>query len=1002
VDGERPVDAGEVVGERKQVTVLFADVMGSMELAEGCDPEDWQQLMERFFAILSEGVQRFEGTVDKFTGDGIMALFGAPVAHEDHAQRACLAALRMTDRLADFSAELRRTRGLNFLVRIGLNSGEVVVGEIGEEGAIEYTAVGHTVGLAQRMEALAEPGKAYLTDSTAALVDGYLTLKDLGEFEVKGSRRPLRVHELTGVGPARGRLDVSRARGFARFVGREAEMAALENAFAQAVAGEAQVIGIVGEPGVGKSRLCHEFAQGARSRGVPVYYTAGQAHTSSVPLVPVMQLMRTYFEIGEGDSDARARERIAGRLLILDESLVEAMPLIFDFLSVADSSRPPPRLDPEARSRRLLAVMKRLIHAQSADRPGVNLFEDLHWIDPASESFLANHVDAVQGTRSLTIVNFRPEYHARWMSKPYYSQIALTALNQEAITEMLADLLGDDPSLRGLPATLGRRTDGNPFFIEEMLQELIEAGNLAGERGAFRLVRPLGETAIPATVQVVLSARIDRLEPAQKRALHAAAVVGKEFSAAVLATVLDCAVEELEDTLRGLVDAGFIYEQEVYPASVYAFKHPLTQEVAYTSQLDSRRAADHAAVAAAIIARNPDRLDELAALVAGHWEAADRTLEAARWSARAAHWSGVRDARQSMCHWRNVAELAGSLPESEETIALGLAARVLILQYAWRLGTSHEEAEKLFLEADRMASRAGDLTTRAQLLLVYAAIRGLSDGDTESMVHLISQSFALAEQSPDPAAYVSVSGGTYAYYLRGEIDRAIAGLDRAIELTGGDPSVAADTTVANPLAYVIAFKGGFRAIQGHVAEGRALLEEGIAMALEFEDFETAGWGWQWRTWIDYFTRDADAAAVAARRAHELAERVGHSFSRTWSLTMLGAVELIDGNWKRADEALARAQAMADHHRTAVEGNGLRSIWRGEALLGMGDRDAARELVRDGVEYCRRRQMPANEAIGWLAMARVELARREGDKAGAERELRRAERMREEMGVALAR
>src|SRR6185437_9508278 len=557
------------------------------------------------------------------TGDGIMALFGAPVAHEDHAQRACLAALRMTDRLAEFSAELRRVRGLNFLVRIGLNSGEVVVGEIGEQGALEYTAVGHTVGLAQRMESLAEPGKAYLTDSTAALVDGYLTLKDLGEFEVKGSSRPLRVHELTGVGPARGRLDVSRARGFARFVGREAEMAVLEDAFAQAVAGEGRVIGIVGEPGVGKSRLCHEFAQGARSRGVPVYYTAGQAHTSSVPLVPVMRLMRTYFEIDEADSEERVRERIAGRLLMLDESLVEAMPLIFDFLSVDDSSRPPPRLDPEARRRQLLAVMKRLIRAQSAERPGINLFEDLHWIDPASESFLATHVDAVQGSRSLTIVNFRPEYHARWMSKPYYSQIALIALNQAATTEMLVDLLG-----------------GNPFFIEEMLHELIEAGNLEGERGAFRLVRPLSGTAIPATVQVVLSARIDRLEPARKRALHAASVVGKEFSASVLATVLDCAEEELDDTLRDLVDAGFVYEQEVYPASIYAFKHPLTQEVAYSSQLESRRAADHAAAAEAIIGRNPDRLDELAALIAGHWEAADQTLEAARWSARAAHWSG--------------------------------------------------------------------------------------------------------------------------------------------------------------------------------------------------------------------------------------------------------------------------------------------------------------------------------------------------------------------------
>lgn len=342
-----------------------------------------------------------------------------------------------------------------------------------------------------------------------------------------------------------------------------------------------------------------------------------------------------------------------------------------------------------------------------------------------------------------------------------------------------------------------------------------------------------------------------------------------------------------------------------------------------------------------------------------------------------------------------------------------------------------------------MARRAGDLTTQAQMLLVYAAIRGLSDGDIESMAQLVSQAFALAERSPDPVAFVSVSGGTYVYYLRGESDRAIAGLDRAIELTGGDPRVAADTTVANPLAYVLTFKGGFMALSGRVAEGQALLDEGIEMALEYEDFETAGWGYQWKTWIDYFTCDAEAASTDARRAHEFAERVGHNFSRTWSLTMLGAVELIDGNWERARVGLERAQEMADRHRTAVEGNGLRSIWRGEAMRGMGDIGTATRLVSEGLDYCERRQMPANEAVGWLAMARIglatpgavdastvrrhlaraeslvkrtgghliepllhaelaELARREGDKEGRERELHRADQLREEMGAAPAR
>jgi class 3 adenylate cyclase len=341
-------------GERKQVTVLFADVMGSMELAEQSDPEQWRRIMDRFFSILCDGVHRFEGTVDKFTGDGIMALFGAPVAHEDHARRACYAALALQRELAAYAAELRRAHGLGFSVRMGLNSGEVVVGAIGEDLGMEYTAVGHTVGLAQRMEQLAAADRVYISEHTASLVEGYLALTDLGEFQVKGASRPLGVYELTGVGAARGKLDVSRARGFSRFVGRGEELGVLEGALERAFAGEGQVIGIVGEAGVGKSRLCHEFAERRRAKGTPVYHLAGQAHAKSVPLLPLLQFLRSYFEISERDSERTARERIAGKLLLLDKSFDEDLPLIFDFLAVPDPLRPVTRMDPEARQRQLL------------------------------------------------------------------------------------------------------------------------------------------------------------------------------------------------------------------------------------------------------------------------------------------------------------------------------------------------------------------------------------------------------------------------------------------------------------------------------------------------------------------------------------------------------------------------------------------------------------------------------------------------------------------------
>ena len=680
-------------GERKQVTVLFADVIGSMDLAEQTDPEVWRGIMERFFAILCDGVHRFEGTVDKFTGDGIMALFGAPVAHEDHAQRACWAALALQSELASYAAEVRRSEGLSFSVRMGINSGEVVVGAIGEDLRVEYTAIGHTVGLAQRMESLAEPGRAYITDHTAKLVAGYLGFDDLGEYDVKGASGPIRVHALAGAGGARSRLDISRARGFTRFVGREDELAVLEAALEQSRSGSSGVVvGVVGEAGVGKSRLCNEFAERCRRRGIPVYEAQGQAHGQAIPFLPVLQYMRSYFEVAEHDSDQRAREKIAGRLLLLDDAFAESLPLVFDFLAVPDPYRPAPRMDPDARQRALLEMVKRLVHASSNREPGVNLFEDVHWIDPGSELFLTQVVEALPGASNLTIVNFRPEYSADWMRKSYYRQISLLPLGAEAITTLLVDLLGEDPSLNGLPAVIRERTAGNPFFIEEVVRGLVEAGNLEGARGAYRLVRPVDDAAVPPTVNAILSARIDRLSEREKALLQSAAVVGTELARPILARAAGLSEDELEQPLRALIAAEFLYEQELYPEAVYCFKHPLTQEVAYRSQLGERRALVHRRVAETIEELYPDRLDERAAMVAQHWEAAGDALAAARWHARAAVWAGLSDISQAVRHWQKVSELVQGLPDSTETTALALGARARRLDYGWRLGISEQEA----------------------------------------------------------------------------------------------------------------------------------------------------------------------------------------------------------------------------------------------------------------------------------------------------------------------
>jgi class 3 adenylate cyclase len=548
------------------VTVLFADVKGSMELAESLDPEEWHRILDRFFQLLAEGVHRFEGTVNQYTGDGIMALFGAPIAHEDHAQRACYAALHLSDALGRYADEVRLQHGLGFSMRMGLSSGEVVVGKIGDDLRMDYTAQGHTVGLAARMEQMADSGKVLLTEHTAKLVSGYFQLRDLGSTRVKGLREPVHVFELKGLGQMRTRLEVSQARGFSKFVGRQNEMATLKAALEQAISGSPQVVGVVADPGTGKSRLCYEFAERCRARGLRVSEAHGVAHGKAVSLLPILQFFRGYFGITEQDTAQAARDKIAGRIVLLDPTLVERLPLFFDFLSVPDPERPAPPLDPEARQRQLLDLNRRLARARSAREPAVLLFEDLHWFDRASEEFIQNLVvEVAPGDRTLVLLNFRPEYHAAWMRRSYYQQLPLRPLGPEATKELLVDLLGTDSSLRQLTERIQERTGGNPFFIEEIVQSLIETGVVGGARGAFRQLTPTETIGLPASVQSVLAARIDRLPELEKQVLQAAAVIGKEFSEPILRRAVDLADEDLSAALHALTNAEFTYPAALYP-----------------------------------------------------------------------------------------------------------------------------------------------------------------------------------------------------------------------------------------------------------------------------------------------------------------------------------------------------------------------------------------------------------------------------------------------------
>jgi adenylate cyclase len=627
-------------------------------------------------------------------------------------------------------------------------------------------------------------------------------------------------------------------------------------------------------------------------------------------------------------------------------------------------------MDPEARQRQLLRSIKRLSRAESAREPGITVIEDLQWLDPASEVFLASQVDAVQGTRSVTVVNFRPEYHAVWMSRSYYRQIGLAPLGAEAVEQLLAELLGDEPSLEGLSDLVRERTQGNPFFIEELVKALVEAGSLEGERGAYTLAAPVADAAIPASVQAVLAARIDRLAPREKSVLQAAAVIGKEFPAAVLERVIDLDATELDDALGNLVGSEFVYEQQLDPEPLYAFKHPLTQEVAYRSQLGEHRAPVHAAVARAIVEHYPDRLDERAALVAQHWESAHEPLEAARWHARAAAWSGTNDPAPALQHWHKVRELADGLPESAETVALGLTARIFSLQFGWRLGISQQEAEALFKEADRIGKEAGDLRSRAILLAIYGSVRGLSHGDVHGFAALVRQAFALAEESGDPALAVAIAPTAYALYCTGEHRDGVNICDRAIELADGDPGVGAGITFGCPYALSHALKGFLLAELGEHEQARHLLEQGRSIARERGDLEGLGFCHIWSSWVAGFAGEPEAALGHAQQALEIAERIGDSFSRTLSWFCLGFAERTRGQWRRAIEAFERSIAIAKKGRTGVERDAVRLALTGESYLGLGDPKRARALVEEGLQIARARRHPTDETYANLALARV--------------------------------
>jgi class 3 adenylate cyclase/tetratricopeptide (TPR) repeat protein len=821
-------------GERKQVTVFFADLKDSTRLIEGLDPEAAQQLLDPAIHLMMDAVHRYEGTVNQVLGDGIMALFGAPIAHEDHALRACYAALALQNAIQTYAEAVRRTHGMLLQLRVGLNSGEVVVRAIGNDLHTDYSAVGQHTVLAARMEQLAAPGSILLTGAVLRLVEGLVRVTALGPLPVKGFTEPVEGFGLLGASDVRRRLQAAALRGLTRFVGREPELTAVTQALERAGAGHGQVVALVGEAGVGKSRLIYECVHSHRTQGWRVLEAASVSYGKATPYFPVLDLLRRYAQVDDHDDPRTIRAKVTGHVLTLDESLQETLPALLWLLDALPDDSPFRALEPPQRRQRTLVALQRLLLRDSQVQPLLLVFEDLHWIDSETQALLGGLVERLPTARLLLLVNYRPEYQHGWGSKTYYTQLRLDPLPPASADEFLQALLGDDPRLVPLKQLLIERTEGNPFFLEESMRTLVETGVLVGAPGAYVLGKPLDSLQVPATVQAVLSARIDRLPPEEKRLIQTAAVIGTEVPWPLLQAITELPEAALHRGLAHLQAAEFLYETCLFPEPEYTFKHALTHEVAYNSLLLERRRGLHARIVDAIEQRYPDRLAEHVERLAHHafrGEVWDKAIvyyrqAGAKAAARPAYREAVACFEQALVALRY-------LPDSRAVWEQAIDLRLDLRSPLARLGESGRVLDHLH-EAETLAEALGDQSRLAYVssyLADYLRLMGSSDRALAAGQRALALAAALEDISLQ--AMTQEHLGTIYYYL-GDYRRATEVLRQNVGSLEGEPrrepfDVAGPDAVESRTRMVLCL-----AEVGAFAEGLSIAAEGVRMAEAIE------------------------------------------------------------------------------------------------------------------------------------------------------------------------
>lgn len=977
-------------GEYKRLTILFADIRDSTRLIDSLgDPELAMRQLDPLIASMKEAVHRFGGIVNKVQGDGVMALFGAPQPHEDHAVRGCLAALEMHDAISRHDSSVR--------IRIGIHTGDVVVQAVQNSIYQTYDASGVNVHLAKRVEEIADGGGTVVTKPTYAEAMQFVTADALGTRSIRGISAPIELFKLTGLVNARA-SNIFRGRGrLNTLIGRGEQIAALDNALHASAAGDGRVVGIVGEAGVGKSRLSFEFAESCRHKGIQVYEARVLAHGRATPFQPVLELLRDVFQLHANDPPDQSRQRITD-LLKARGNCAQYIPVVLDFMGLQDPARSPSKQDASVRKHRLLAFVREFVRTRPGTTPTIIVVEDLHWIDKASEEYVEALVEAVAGSNTMLLLNFRPDYRAPWMKQSHYREISVEPLEGKQAQELLAELLGADSSLSRLSDNISERAQGNPFFLEELVQSLVEHGDFEGQLGAYRLRGDIEASTLPPTVQAVVAARIDGLPDRLRRTLQSAAVIGREFSTGVLQHVSDLTSQQASDILSLLQKAKFVHQLPPTSRGMYAFRHPLIQEVAYQSLLKRRRRELHRRVAQAIALQFGEPRGEHEGLIAFHLEQAGDRLPAAQAHARSALWLGARDRKQVLATWMRVRELLVELPSAAEVDYLRMMACGQIVNFGWSEGLSEDQARTCFEEANKIALASGNLRASAMLHAGFGRASA-GKGSADRYVENARKAVELAKETGDASLEVLMKASlSHALVLAGRLKEALALNNEASRRADEINKFHRQLLGFDVEPWLTALLGQLLVTLGRGDDARSSLDRVIQMDAELVNM--ADHIMPSISYVDLAWARGDVllAEHHSERAFSMASQSGSPYFRTYATASRGLSHIVAGRFGSAAQDLTTALDLCRQRQAGLEYESRILAHLSEAYRRQGNLNAALDAAKDAIVIGSQRGARTGECLAHIMLghALIELK----DRSRATDEADRAEVLIEETGARL--